>query len=68
MIDDGKFAVSDARLMRDINLQQKWDRWFKAGQRVQMSMIFQTGNLEGTNSCPVCKSMNKAQLNDEVEW
>jgi hypothetical protein len=68
MIEKGKFALSDVVLMRDIDLHQKWIHWFKPGQRVQMSMIFQKVFLDAANNCPGCGSPNKAPLHDEVEW
>ena len=68
MIEKGKFALSDVRSMRDINLQQNWIQWFKPGQRVQMSMIFQKKFLDAANNCPSCGNANETPLDDEAEW
>jgi hypothetical protein len=68
MIEMGKFAISDVLLMRDINLQRRWIHWFKPGQRVQMSMIFQKKFLDAENHCPGCGITNETPLHDEVEW
>ncbi|KXX73463.1 hypothetical protein MMYC01_210021 [Madurella mycetomatis] len=66
-IDRGEFALRDKFRGVDIDLSQSWERCFKPGQTVEMSMLFASSE-QGT-SCPTCGQMATGRKADEqVEW
>ncbi|KAF2279505.1 uncharacterized protein EI97DRAFT_492106 [Westerdykella ornata] len=52
MIDRGAFAIRKAGMQSDVDLQADWDTCFFPGDRVAMSMVF--NSLSRGTSCPSC--------------
>lgn len=63
MIDDGHFAIEEMGTQVAINLQEPWNRCFRPGQRVAMSMIFKQSHTRNPSIdprnilhlCPSCR-------------
>jgi hypothetical protein len=67
-IDHGDFAVADAGTKKDIDLLKTWNRCFRPGQKVNMSMIFDLTPGEVENSCPACGHVNSGNTDVEIKW
>ncbi|KAK3896490.1 hypothetical protein C8A05DRAFT_48455 [Staphylotrichum tortipilum] len=66
-IDRGEFVLCDKFRGADIDLNQTWERCFRPGQTVEMSMLF-VSSEEGT-SCPTCGEVAAGRRADEqIEW
>lgn len=56
-IEKGEFAVQDSVTKHDINLESAWEAVFRPGQKVAMSMVF--NSAKATNMyCPTCREDN----------
>ncbi|KAE9377453.1 hypothetical protein N431DRAFT_398375 [Stipitochalara longipes BDJ] len=67
-IKDGEFVIHDVATKRDINLSSPWESCFAPGQRVVMSMMFNTKKAL-LLCCPNCKNDNNEQgENEDIQW
>ncbi|KAJ4186645.1 hypothetical protein NW759_016934 [Fusarium solani] len=64
-IDRGEFVLYDRFRHADIDLSQAWERCFRPGQTVEMSMIFSSWDQE--SSCPTCGQISDKNADEEVE-
>ncbi|KAK3316799.1 hypothetical protein B0H66DRAFT_562214 [Apodospora peruviana] len=65
-IDRGEFALRDKYRAVDIDLAQTWERCFRPGQTVEMSMIFALASEEERgSSCPTCGEVAAGRKADE---
>lgn len=65
-IDRGEFVLHDRFRHVDIDLNQAWERCFRPGQAVEMSMLF--ASSEQGSSCPTCGQISDKNAGEEVEW
>lgn len=65
-IDGGEFVLHDRFRGIDIDLNQAWERCFRPGQTVEMSMLFTSP--EHGSSCPTCGEISDKRADEEVEW
>jgi hypothetical protein len=66
-VDQGKFAITDAKTSRDIDLTREWIRCFRPGQRVNMSLFFEN-TFDKTTTCPSCHAECTGDQGKEIEW
>jgi hypothetical protein len=66
-VEQGKFAITDARTNRDIDLNREWKRCFRPGQRVNMSLFFDD-MFSRTTACPSCRTECIGDQDSEIEW
>jgi hypothetical protein len=64
----GQFALQDSKTKQDIDRNKVWKAWFRPGQRVDMSMIFDDPDSRKTNCCPSCGYDSDVALDAEVQW
>ncbi|KAH6845649.1 hypothetical protein B0I37DRAFT_380785 [Chaetomium sp. MPI-CAGE-AT-0009] len=65
-VEQGKFAITDAKTLRDIDLTRDWKRCFRPGQRVNMSLFFR-GTFTETTTCPSCHAECDGAQDEEIE-
>jgi hypothetical protein len=69
-IKRGEFAIQDSATKKDIDLSLPWESCFCPGQRVDMSMVF--NSIEAfERGCPKCNEDNDDVFTEEgqdVEW
>ncbi|KAH6637119.1 hypothetical protein F5144DRAFT_207203 [Chaetomium tenue] len=65
-VDQGKFAITDAKTSRDIDLRREWKLCFRPGQRVNMSLFFE-GIFGKTTTCPSCHAECAGDQDREIE-
>ncbi|KAM5386882.1 hypothetical protein ACJZ2D_000175 [Fusarium nematophilum] len=65
-IDRREFVLRDRFRHVDINLNQPWERCFRPGQTVEMSMLFALSELG--SSCPTCGQVSDKKADEEAEW
>lgn len=60
--------IQDSATKRDVNLTWPWESCFRPGQRVAMSMIFNSSNP--SMACPNCQDKNgdNPELDKDIEW
>ncbi|KAI4243813.1 MAG: hypothetical protein LQ352_006962 [Teloschistes flavicans] len=66
-IENGQFIIHDSRTKRDIDLSHPWESCFRPGQRVEMSMVFDTFKAANI-SCPDCRHPCDINSEEDVEW
>jgi cytochrome c peroxidase len=68
-VEQGKFAITDAKTNRDIDLNREWKRCFRPGQHVNMSLFFDEVYSESkTTTCPSCHAQCPGGQDSEIEW
>ncbi|KAI9736967.1 MAG: hypothetical protein M1834_000556 [Cirrosporium novae-zelandiae] len=65
-IDRGEFVIQDTCSKREIDLSQDWEMCFLPGQRVDMSMVFNS-TTGADNTCPNCREISNGAADKEVE-
>ena len=65
-IDRGEFILQESATQRIIDLEQDWDRCFRPGQRVTMSMIFHNSDNK-KSTCPNCRTMHDESTKGDVQ-
>lgn len=68
-IKRGEFAIQDSITKRDVDFSLPWESCFCPGQRVDMSMVF--NSTEASNrGCPKCHEDNDNDFTEgqDVEW
>ena len=66
-VEQGQFAITDAKTNRDIRLNREWKRCFRPGQRVNMSLFFNEP-ASGTTTCPSCRTECPGTQDSENTW
>jgi hypothetical protein len=65
-VEERKFAITDAETLRDIDLTRAWERCFRPGQRVNMSLFFEN-IFTKTTTCPSCRAECAGPQDEEIE-
>jgi hypothetical protein len=65
-IRKGEFAIQDSATKEDVDLAAPWETCFYPGQRVAMSMVFNSQNP--ITHCPKCSTDNAGPEDEDVEW
>jgi hypothetical protein len=68
-IERGEFAIQDSLTKRDVDLTLPWESCFYPGQKVDMSMVFDT--VKGlVTQCPKCQEDNGDNGDEirDIEW
>jgi hypothetical protein len=68
-IERGEFAMQDTATKRDVDLSSPWETCFRPGQRVAMSMIFNSAKASNMY-CPTCNEDNGDDFaeDEDTEW
>lgn len=67
-IEREQFTLQNTRTKKDIDRSRCWKTWFRPGQRVDMSMLFDDPDRRMTNCCPRCGCANDIALDVDAEW
>jgi hypothetical protein len=66
-VERGRFAITDAKTNRDVDLNREWKRCFRPGQKVNMSLFFDE-LFSGTTTCPSCRAECRGTQDSEITW
>ena len=67
MIDNGEFVVEESGTENLIDINGPWDSYFYPGQKVTISMVFQSSRSFGS-SCPRCHRSHEESTGKKITW
>jgi len=67
MVEQRKFAITDATSNRDIDLSKQWSQCFRSGQKVNMAIFFRH-LFDSCYSCPGCGAQQAGDAEGEKTW
>ncbi len=63
----GEFAIEEGITGRDISRENEFVMCFRAGQKIDMSMIFSDIDTS-SNHCPCCRTKSEASAEARTQW